>query len=132
MTTASTLSREIWQHPLLCACAILLSESKGHQHYPAPVTAAFQVWDSIQALSSYIRGMLSSQAILKGVGVGQQVNSSSFLRIFCTCTADGCSHCLACLLQAATPLSAVFQFFLRDLTGMLGGMLFAFWQVCTH
>lgn len=33
------------------------------------------------------------------------------------------------LLQAATPLSAVFQFFLRDLSGMLGGVTFAFLQV---
>lgn len=31
--------------------------------------------------------------------------------------------------QAATPLSAVFQFFLRDLSGMLGGVTFAFLQV---
>lgn len=30
--------------------------------------------------------------------------------------------------QAATPLSAVFHFFLRDLTGMLGGISFAFFQ----
>ena len=32
------------------------------------------------------------------------------------------------VLQAATPLSAVFQFFLRDLSGMLGGVTFAFLQ----
>ena len=32
------------------------------------------------------------------------------------------------MLQAATPLSAVFQFFLRDLSGMLGGVTFAFLQ----
>lgn len=35
--------------------------------------AGFQAWDTVQALCSYVRGMLSSQAILKGVGVGQQV-----------------------------------------------------------
>ena len=33
-------------------------------------------------------------------------------------------------MQAATPLAAVFQFFVRDLAGMLGGVLFAFMQVC--
>ncbi|PNH02871.1 hypothetical protein TSOC_011118, partial [Tetrabaena socialis] len=51
------------------------------------------------ALSSYVRGMLTSAAIMRGVGVGQ---------------------------QAATPLAAVFTFFLRDLAGMLGGIVFAF------
>ncbi|KAK9855806.1 hypothetical protein WJX84_006945 [Apatococcus fuscideae] len=90
------LSRSSWRQAFVAA---FLPE--GFPASTPPDYLAFQVWDSIQALSSYIRGMLSSQAILKGVGVGQ---------------------------QAATPLSAVFQFFLRDLTGMLGGMLFAFWQ----
>ncbi len=32
-------------------------------------------------------------------------------------------------LQAASPLVAVFQFFLRDLAGMCGGIVFAFAQV---
>ena len=31
-------------------------------------------------------------------------------------------------MQAATPLAAVFQFFIRDLAGMFGGVLFAFVQ----
>lgn len=66
-----------------------------------PDYARFQLWDSIQAVCSYVRGILTSQAMLAGVGVGQ---------------------------QAATPLSAVFQFFLRDLSGMLGGIGFAFFQ----
>jgi hypothetical protein len=44
--------------------------------YPASVSPdylSFQLWDTIQASSSYVRGMLSSQAIFKGVGVGSQV-----------------------------------------------------------
>ncbi|CAK0746816.1 hypothetical protein CVIRNUC_001720 [Coccomyxa viridis] len=72
--------------------------------YPDSVTPdylAFQAWDSIQALCSYVRGMICSQAILQGIGVGE---------------------------QAASPLAAVFQFFVRDLAGMLGGVLFAFAQ----
>ena len=36
--------------------------------------ADFQLWDSIQAICSYIRGILTSQAMLTGVGVGQEVN----------------------------------------------------------
>ncbi|EFJ48602.1 hypothetical protein VOLCADRAFT_90737 [Volvox carteri f. nagariensis] len=59
----------------------------------------FQTWDTIQALSSYVRGVLTSQAILRGVGVGQ---------------------------EASTPLAAVFTFFVRDLAGMLGGILFSY------
>ena len=35
----------------------------------------FQLWDSIQAVCSYVRGILSSQAMLTGVGVGQQAGN---------------------------------------------------------
>ena len=59
------------------------------------------VWDSVQGLCSYIRGMLSSQAILRGIGVGN---------------------------TSATAGSAVFHFFMRDFSGMLGGVLFAMLQ----
>ncbi|KAK9800835.1 hypothetical protein WJX73_006543 [Symbiochloris irregularis] len=72
--------------------------------YPTSVTSdylAFQIWDSIQALCSYVRGMLTSQALLQGVGMGK---------------------------EAATPTAAVFQFLMRDLSGMLGGTIFAFFQ----
>jgi hypothetical protein len=57
--------------------------------YPSSVTpdyGEFVVWNAIQGLSSYVRGVLSSHAVLRGVGVG-----------------DG----------AATALGAVFQFFVR-------------------
>ena len=46
--------------------------------YPDSVTPdylAFQAWDSIQALCSYVRGMICSQAILQGIGVGEQVRT---------------------------------------------------------
>lgn len=45
--------------------------------YPDTVTPdylGFQVWDSIQALMSYVRGMLCSQAIMTGIGVGEQAS----------------------------------------------------------
>ena len=48
--------------------------------YPDSVTPdylGFQVWDSIQALMSYVRGMLCSQAIMTGIGVGEQASLSS-------------------------------------------------------
>ncbi|XP_027914753.1 protein root UVB sensitive 3 [Vigna unguiculata] len=72
--------------------------------FPSSVTAdyvPFQIWDSLQGLSTYIRTMLSTQALLSAIGVGE---------------------------KSATVIGATFQWFLRDLTGMLGGILFTFYQ----
>ena len=69
--------------------------------YPDSVTpdyAPFQFWDTCQALCSYVRGSLTTRALLEGVGVGTVGASSA---------------------------SATAQFVLRDMTGMLGGVLFA-------
>ncbi|EPS73170.1 hypothetical protein M569_01586, partial [Genlisea aurea] len=72
--------------------------------FPSSVTpdyAPFQIWDSLQGLSTYIRTMLSTQALLTAFGVGE---------------------------KSATVIGATFQWFLRDLTGMLGGLVFTFYQ----
>ncbi|PIA63098.1 hypothetical protein AQUCO_00200847v1 [Aquilegia coerulea] len=72
--------------------------------FPTSVTpdyAPFQIWDSLQGLSTYIRTMLSTQALLSAIGVGE---------------------------KSATVIGATFQWFLRDFTGMLGGILFTFYQ----
>ncbi|CAA6667359.1 unnamed protein product [Spirodela intermedia] len=72
--------------------------------FPDSVTSdylPFQIWDSLQGLSTYIRSMLSTQALLSAIGVGE---------------------------KSATVLGATFQWFLRDFTGMLGGILFTFYQ----
>ncbi|XP_031388262.1 protein root UVB sensitive 3 isoform X2 [Punica granatum] len=72
--------------------------------FPSSVTPdylPFQVWDSLQGLSTYIRTMLSTQALLSAIGVGE---------------------------KSATVIGATFQWFLRDLTGMVGGILFTFYQ----
>ncbi|KAK7274955.1 hypothetical protein RIF29_16057 [Crotalaria pallida] len=72
--------------------------------FPTSVTAdyvPFQIWDLLQGLSTYIRTMLSTQALLSAIGVGE---------------------------KSATVIGATFQWFLRDLTGMLGGILFTFYQ----
>ncbi|KAI5678899.1 hypothetical protein M9H77_09849 [Catharanthus roseus] len=72
--------------------------------FPGSVTpdyVPFQIWDSLQGLSTYIRTMLSTQALLSAIGVGE---------------------------NSATVIGATFQWFLRDLTGMLGGILFTFYQ----
>lgn len=72
--------------------------------FPDSVTSdyvPFQVWDSLQGLSTYVRTMMSTQALLSAIGVGE---------------------------TSATVIGATFQWFLRDLTGMLGGILFTFYQ----
>ena len=72
-------------------------------NYPHSVTPdylTFQVYDTIQASSSYLRGLLCTQAILAGIGVGS---------------------------AAATPASATLNWITRDGVGMLGGMLFAWY-----
>uniref|UniRef100_A0ACD5TV74 Uncharacterized protein n=1 Tax=Avena sativa TaxID=4498 RepID=A0ACD5TV74_AVESA len=72
--------------------------------FPGSVTpdyVPFQMWDTLQGLSTYIRAMLSTQALLGAIGVGE---------------------------KSATVIGATFQWFIRDLTGMLGSILFAFYQ----
>lgn len=72
--------------------------------FPSSVTpdyVRFQTWDLLQGLSTYIRTMLSTQALLSAIGVGE---------------------------KSATVIGATFQWFLRDLTGMLGGVMFTFYQ----
>ncbi|KAK6251932.1 hypothetical protein QUC31_013652 [Theobroma cacao] len=84
--------------------SFLLSACFHRLGFPGSVTpdyVPFQVWDSLQGLSTYIRTMLSTQALLSAIGVGE---------------------------KSATIIGATFQWFLRDLTGMLGGILFTFYQ----
>ena len=63
-----------------------------------PDYTAFALWHALQGLSSYARGVLSTHAVLRGVGVGD---------------------------AAASALGAVFAFFVRDVVGMAGGIAFA-------
>lgn len=73
------------------------------QGYPESVSKdylQYQFWDTVQAFSSSLSGTLATQASLKGVGVGN---------------------------QEATVAAATVTWLLRDGTGMLGRILFA-WQ----
>eukprot|EP00951_Prasinocladus_malaysianus_P050004 scaffold675891_cov60-Prasinocladus_malaysianus.AAC.1 len=45
---------------------------KGYPDSVSPDYAAFQLWDTGQALCSYVRGMLCQKAIMIGIGVGQE------------------------------------------------------------
>ncbi|KAK5609123.1 hypothetical protein CRENBAI_015808 [Crenichthys baileyi] len=71
------------------------------QGYPESVSSdylQYQFWDTLQAFSSSLSGTLATQASLKGVGVGN---------------------------QEATVAAATVTWLLRDGTGMLGRILFA-------
>ncbi|XP_049924149.1 RUS1 family protein C16orf58 homolog [Epinephelus moara] len=71
------------------------------QGYPESVSddyLHYQFWDTLQAFSSSLSGTLATQASLKGVGVGN---------------------------QEATVAAATVTWILRDGTGMLGRILFA-------
>ncbi|XP_033999206.1 RUS1 family protein C16orf58 homolog isoform X2 [Trematomus bernacchii] len=73
------------------------------QSYPESVSedyVHYQFWDTVQAFCSSLSGTLATQASLKGVGVGN---------------------------QEATVAAATVTWLLRDGTGMLGRILFA-WQ----
>ncbi|XP_076905326.1 protein root UVB sensitive 3-like [Bidens hawaiensis] len=74
---------------------------EGFPNSVTPDYIPFQTWDLLQGLSTYIRTMLSTQALLSAIGVGE---------------------------KSATVIGATFQWFLRDLTGMLGGVMFTFYQ----
>ncbi|KAD2804162.1 hypothetical protein E3N88_37539 [Mikania micrantha] len=74
---------------------------EGFPNSVTPDYIPFQMWDLLQGLSTYIRMMLSTQALLSAIGVGE---------------------------KSATVIGATFQWFLRDLTGMLGGVMFTFYQ----
>ncbi|CAG2228046.1 RUS1 family protein homolog,RUS1 family protein C16orf58 homolog,RUS1 family protein C16orf58 [Mytilus edulis] len=74
------------------------------QGYPESVSSdyvTYQIWDTIQAFCSSITGTLAHQAVLKGVGVGD---------------------------ETATVLAATLTWLLKDGTGMLGRILFAWMQ----
>ncbi|XP_046391190.1 RUS family member 1 [Ischnura elegans] len=72
--------------------------------YPVSVSEDYfdyQKWDTIQAFCSTITGTLTTRAIMEGVGVGD---------------------------NAATPLAAAITWILKDGTGMIGRILFAWWK----
>ncbi|EGD73838.1 hypothetical protein PTSG_05532 [Salpingoeca rosetta] len=72
--------------------------------YPASVSsdyASYQIWDTAQAFSSSVMGTISTYAVLKGVGVGD---------------------------AQATVAAATYTNLLRDATGMLAGIWFAWYS----
>ncbi|PNF16648.1 RUS1 family protein C16orf58-like protein [Cryptotermes secundus] len=74
------------------------------QGYPRSVSDdyyRYQLWDTLQAFCSTITGTLTTQAVMKGVGVGD---------------------------SAATPFAAAITWILKDGTGMIGRIAFAWFE----
>ncbi|XP_004706062.1 RUS family member 1, partial [Echinops telfairi] len=74
------------------------------QGFPDSVSAdylAYQLWDSVQAFASSLSGALATQAVLLGIGVGDAKASVS---------------------------AATATWLVKDSTGMLGRILFAWWK----
>ena len=81
--------------------------------YPDSVTSdylSFQVFDSLQGLCSYVRGVVSASAVLSGLGVGQQQQQQR----------QGASPGASSALAAAATINAA-----RDAVGMVAGFFLA-------
>ncbi|XP_021922643.1 RUS1 family protein C16orf58 isoform X2 [Zootermopsis nevadensis] len=94
-----TLSTTFSERFLQFFCQVFLP-----QGYPESVSDdyyKYQIWDTVQAFCSTITGTLTTQAVMKGVGVGD---------------------------TAATPFAAAVTWILKDGTGMVGRIAFAWFE----
>lgn len=82
----------------MAAAALFLPE--GYPDSVAPEYAEFQMFDSLQAFCSYLRGTLTTHAMLQGAGVGD---------------------------AGASALGATLNWILRDGSGMVGGLALGWW-----
>ncbi|GAB5370158.1 hypothetical protein AAMO2058_001467900 [Amorphochlora amoebiformis] len=71
---------------------------KGYPNSVTPDYIAYQSWDTIQALCSYLRGVLATRAWFQGIGVGSAKASAS---------------------------AATYNWILKDGCGMIGSLFFA-------
>ncbi|XP_017773933.1 PREDICTED: RUS1 family protein C16orf58 homolog [Nicrophorus vespilloides] len=90
-----TFVNRIW----LCLKDVFLPY--GYPDSVSPDYLNYQIWDTVQAFCSTITGILTTQAVLQGIGVG---NTSS------------------------SPLAAAITWILKDGTGMIGRILFTWWN----
>ncbi|XP_025836292.1 RUS1 family protein C16orf58 homolog [Agrilus planipennis] len=103
-TVVSSTSAETFSTSLLQRVQDLFREVFLPHGYPDSVSEdylEFQIWDTVQAFCSTITGTFTTQAILKGVGVGD---------------------------AEATPFAAAVTWIVKDGTGMLGRIIFAWWK----
>lgn len=83
----------------LCNVFVELFLPLGYPQSVDPTYLTYQLYDGLQGLCSYWRGVVATQAVLKAAGVGN---------------------------AQATAASAAVQWALRDGTGMVGGLLFSY------
>eukprot|EP00927_Polykrikos_kofoidii_P055360 TRINITY_DN49630_c0_g1_i1.p1 TRINITY_DN49630_c0_g1~~TRINITY_DN49630_c0_g1_i1.p1 ORF type:complete len:460 (-),score=92.97 TRINITY_DN49630_c0_g1_i1:91-1470(-) len=97
-TVGSFLERfgGLWRAPRAALFEVFLPI--GFPDSVSPEYATYQAWDTVQAMCSYLRGVLSTRAVLASVGVGK---------------------------EGATALAATLQWVLKDGAGMLGSLTFA-------
>ncbi|KAL3269198.1 hypothetical protein HHI36_008280 [Cryptolaemus montrouzieri] len=96
---SSTISSSIYASIINFFQEVLLPHG-----YPDSVSSdyfEYQIWDTLQAFCSTITGSFTTRAILKGVGVGD---------------------------AEASALSATITWILKDGSGMIGRILFAWWK----
>ncbi|XP_071577186.1 RUS family member 1 [Temnothorax nylanderi] len=74
---------------------------QGYPNSVHPDYTAYQIWDTVQAFASTITGTLTTHSIMKGIGVGE---------------------------SNATPLAAAITWILKSGTGMIGSIMFAWWN----
>ncbi|KAL5336998.1 vitamin B6 photo-protection and homoeostasis-domain-containing protein [Aspergillus crustosus] len=96
-TLASSVSRP-WSIDALRSLLVDVFLPAGYPHSVSEDYVSYQIFDSLQAFSSSIAGLLSSRAVLQGVGVGN---------------AD------------ASPTSALLLHILQDTSGRIATILFA-------
>lgn len=80
--TAPPQPRARWWSPRWLASRALAAARAAllPANYPSSVSpdyAAFQFYDSLQGLCSYVRGTLASSAVLEGLGVGDASSSAA-------------------------------------------------------
>lgn len=91
-------------HSILVRCGNTFRDIFLPYGYPDSVSEdyfSYQLWDTMQAFCSTVTGTFTTQAILKGVGVGD---------------------------AKATPLAAAITWVLKDGSGMIGRIGFAWWK----
>lgn len=90
--------KEDWKRHSLSDIFMSVFLPQGYPDSVSPDYLAYQIWDTVQAFASSITGTLATQAVLKGVGVGD---------------------------ETSTVTAATITWILKDGTGMLGRILFA-------
>ena len=100
----STSSATKWlQHYLISAPSRVMSDlflPLGYPHSVGEEYMQYQICDSVQGLCSYLRGVVSTSAVLTAAGVGN---------------------------AEATAMSAAMTWAMRDGLGMIGGLTFSYW-----